>query len=33
MLLLYLSMLENSEDKAKFTQLYAKYRGLMVHVA
>ena len=33
MLWMYLSMLENSEDKAKFTQLYAKYRGLMLHVA
>ena len=33
MLSLYLSMLESGEDKAKCTQLYEKYHGLLIHVA
>ena len=33
MLLFYLSLLENEEDRSKFERLYKKYRAPMVHYA
>ena len=33
MLLIYLSMLDNQEDKNKFTLLYEKYRKIMFYIA
>lgn len=33
MLIYYLSLLENDEDRSKFTQLYTKYSKLMKYVA
>lgn len=33
MLLIYLSMIENSEDKSKFEQIYMNYRQTMFYVA
>jgi len=32
-LLVYLSAIDTAEDRARFEQLYRKYRGLMFHVA
>lgn len=32
-MMMYLSMIETTEDRAKFEQIYVKYRKLMFHVA
>lgn len=32
-MMIYLQTIETGEDKTKFEQIYAEYRGLMFHVA
>ena len=32
-MLMYLSMIETPDDKAKFERIYNRYRNLMYHVA
>lgn len=32
-MIIYLQMIESSEEKSKFEQIYLKYKGLMFHVA